>query len=58
MIYDNIQLTQEELEAAILEGRKKKWFKEANQAYWQREEEKAIARKEEANRIEREKRKK
>lgn len=32
--YDNIELTTEEIEAALLEGRKKKYFHEKNKDYW------------------------
>ena len=32
--WDDIVLTEQEKEAAILEGKKKKWFHERNKAYW------------------------
>jgi hypothetical protein len=36
--YDSIELTPEELQAAILDGKKRKYFKEKNQAYWESQE--------------------
>ena len=37
-IYDAIELTEEELKAAILEGKKKKYFHEKNKDYWEKQE--------------------
>jgi hypothetical protein len=36
--YDSIELTPEELQAAILEEKKRKYFKEKNKDYWQSQE--------------------
>ena len=36
--YDNITLTEEELKEAIVEGKKRKYFKEKNKEYWQSQE--------------------
>jgi hypothetical protein len=36
--YDNILLTEQEKEAALLEARKKKYFKERHAAYWEAKE--------------------
>ena len=33
-IYDSIELSESELAAAILEGKKKKYFHEKNKDYW------------------------
>jgi hypothetical protein len=35
--YGPIQLTQQEVNAAMLEGKKKKFFKERGQDYWEEE---------------------
>lgn len=32
--YDKIELTEEEIKAAILEGKKRKYFKEQHKDYW------------------------
>jgi len=37
-IYDDIELTPQEQIEAILEGKKKKYFKEKNRAYWEAQE--------------------
>jgi len=37
-LYDDIQLTPQEQIEAILEGKKKKYFKEKNRAYWEAKE--------------------
>ena len=37
-IYDDIELTPQEQVEAILEGKKKKYFKEKNRAYWEAQE--------------------
>ena len=34
--YDKIELTDEELKAAILEGKKKKYFHDKNKEHWQK----------------------
>lgn len=57
MDYSHIQLTDEEIQAAITEGKKRKWFHERNVEHWIKEEQAAIARHEEDKRIAREKRK-
>lgn len=36
--WDDIVLTEEEKEAAIVEGKKRKWFHERNKEYWQKQE--------------------
>jgi hypothetical protein len=36
--YDSITLTEEEIKEALLEGRKKKYFKEKNKEYWEAQE--------------------
>ena len=36
--YDSITLTEEEIKEALLEGRKKKFFKERSKDYWQAQE--------------------
>lgn len=56
MIYDSIELTPEELQEAIAEGKKKKWFKLSHETYWIQEERKALEREAEAKRIAKEKR--
>jgi hypothetical protein len=56
MIYDSIELTSEELQEAISEGKKKKWFKYRSKEYWEREEAKALEAEAEAKRIAKEKR--
>jgi len=33
--FEKVELTTEELESAILEGKKKKWFSQRNSHYWQ-----------------------
>lgn len=55
--WDNIELTDQEKEEALIEGRKRKYFREKNKPYWIAEEQAAIARHEEAKRIARDKRK-
>lgn len=40
--YDHIQLTEEEIKAALHEACKKKYFKLQHSAYWQELEEKQI----------------
>jgi hypothetical protein len=37
-IYDSIELTDQEKDAALLEARKKKYFHERHAAYWQVQE--------------------
>ncbi len=37
-LYDDIELTPQEQIEAILEGKKKKYFKEKNRAYWEAQE--------------------
>lgn len=56
--WDNIELTDEELQAAVTEGKKKKHFHEKHIDFWIAEEKKAIERHEEEKRIARDKRKK
>lgn len=34
MTYDEVHLTDEEIKEALLEGRKKKFFKEKHRDYW------------------------
>jgi len=36
--WDDIVLTEEEKEAAIVEGKKRKFFHDRNQEYWQKQE--------------------
>ena len=36
--FDKIELTEDELKAAILEGKKKKYFHERNKEYWEAQE--------------------
>lgn len=40
MNYDSVELDDEELKAAILEGKKRKYFKTKHQDYWQKLESK------------------
>lgn len=40
--YESIELTDEELKAAILEGKKKKYFKEQHKDYWIEAEKKKV----------------
>ena len=40
MNYDSVELNEEEMNAAILEGKKKKYFHEKNKAYWEKLESK------------------
>lgn len=42
IFYSLIELTEEEKDAAILEGKKRKYFKSQHSAYWQSLEEKKI----------------
>jgi hypothetical protein len=56
MIYDSIELTSEELQEAISEGKKKKWFKQAHSQYWIELERKELEAHAEAKRIAKEKR--
>jgi hypothetical protein len=56
MIYDSIELTSEELQEAISEGKKKKWFKLSHSQYWLDQERKALEAEAEAKRIAKEKR--
>jgi hypothetical protein len=56
MIYDSIELTSEELQDAIAEGKKKKWFKLSHETYWIQQERKALEAEAEAKRILEEKR--
>lgn len=37
-IYRDIELTHEEIEAAILEGKKRKYFREKHKDYWEEKE--------------------
>lgn len=34
MTYEEVQLTEQEIKAAILEAKKKKWFKEKHSEHW------------------------
>jgi hypothetical protein len=36
--YEKVELTEEEIKAAILEGKKKKYFHEKNKGYWEAQE--------------------
>jgi len=38
MYYDIIELTPQEVEAALLEARKKKYFHEKHKSYWEEQE--------------------
>jgi hypothetical protein len=40
--YDHIELTPEEVEAALLEARKRKYFHEKNKSYWEEQEKKKV----------------
>jgi hypothetical protein len=37
-IFESVELTVEELESAIYEAKKKKWFHLQHEAYWQKQE--------------------
>jgi hypothetical protein len=45
--YDHIELTPKEVEAALLEARKRKYFHEKNKSYWEEQEQNAVLRAEE-----------
>lgn len=47
--YDNIQLTEDEIIAAIHEAKKRKYFKSQHSAYWKELEEKKIKKGHVAN---------
>ena len=36
--FESVELTEEEIKAALLEGKKKKWFHEKNKEYWDNQE--------------------
>lgn len=44
--YEAIELTEEEIKAAILEGKKRKFFKERSKEYWQSLEKEKAPKKE------------
>lgn len=54
-IYDSIELTETEIQEALLERKKKKYFHLKSKDYWIREEAKGVEKKEEENRLKREK---
>lgn len=54
-VYDEIELTPEEIENALLEGRKRKFFHLRNREYWQEQYRLADELHEEDNRRQREK---
>ena len=51
--YSNIILNDEETEAAIFEGKKRKYFLEKNKDYWIEQEKKGIENHEEEKRLNR-----
>ena len=44
--YDAVELTEDELKAAILEGKKRKYFREKHADYWQDQEKPTRKKKE------------
>ena len=56
MNYEEIQLTEDELKLAILEGKKKKYFSQKHSQYWIDQEQKAVEAQELDNKLRRQKR--
>lgn len=54
-IYDSIELTETEIQEALFEAKKKKWFHLRAVAYWEEQKQNGVANHEEKKRVKREK---